>query len=116
MKDLNSKRLFWASFMTLIAAGIGFSVPGVGLLWAWRTDFGFTMTGLGGITGGGLVGFGITIIVLSFVADRIGYGPLMVLAFLLHVSSAVVTLAATPIFKAYGQDACYWCLYIGMFL
>src|SRR5262249_1682101 len=76
----------------------------------------FTMTALGGITGGGLVGFGITIIVLSFVADRIGYGPLMVLAFLLHVSSAAVTLAATPIYRAYGQDACYWCLYVGMFL
>src|SRR5262249_43934420 len=98
MKDLNAKRLFWASFFTLIAAGIGFSVRGVGLLSAWRDDFGFTMTALGGITGGGLVGFGITIILLSFIADRIGYGPLMVLAFLLHVSSALVTLAATPVY------------------
>jgi MFS family permease len=116
MKNLNDKRLFWASFLTLIAAGIGFSVRGVELLGAWRTEFGFTMTALGGITGGGLVGFGITIIVLSFVADRIGYGPLMVLAFLLHISSAAVTLAATPIYRAYGQDACWWCLYVGMFL
>jgi MFS family permease len=115
MKDLNAKRLFLASFLTLIASGIGFSVRAA-VLADWSKDFGFTSTELGQITGGGLVGFGITIIILSFVADRIGYGPLMVLAFLLHVSSAVVTLAATPISAAYGKEATYWCLYVGMFL
>ena len=48
----------------------------------------------------GLVGFGITIIALSFVADRVGYGPLIILAFLLHFSAAVVTLLATPVPRA----------------
>src|SRR5947209_19631086 len=94
-ESANNNRLFWASFLTLIAAGIGFSVRAA-ILGDWSKDFGFTQGELGAITGGGLVGFGITIIVLSFVADRIGYGPLMALAFLLHISSAVVTLAATP--------------------
>jgi MFS family permease len=32
------------------------------------------------------------------------------------VASAVVTLAATPVFEAMGKDACYQCLYWGMFL
>src|SRR5947209_3206359 len=105
----NHMRLFQASFMTLIAAGIGFSIRGA-ILGAWSQQFGFTQGELGGITGGGLVGFGITIIALSFVADRIGYGPLMVLAFILHVLSAVVTLAATPVFDAYGRQATYQCL------
>src|SRR6476620_5915532 len=96
----NEQMLFWASFLTLIAAGVGFSVRGA-ILGDWSRQFGFTQGELGAITGGGLVGFGITIIALSFVADRIGYGPLMFLAFLLHAASAVVTLAATPVFHAY---------------
>jgi MFS family permease len=107
--------LFWASFFTLIAAGIGFSVRGE-ILGDWGEKFGFTQSELGEITGGGLVGFGVTIIVLSFIADWIGYGKLMLLAFLLHASSAVVTFAATPAYATYGKDGAYWCLYIGMWL
>lgn len=112
---LNEKLLFWASFFTLIAAGIGFSVRGA-VLKDWGNQFGFTQAELGTITGGGLIGFGITIIVLSFFADWIGYGKLMLLAFLLHASSAVVTFAATPVYAAYGKEGAFWCLNIGMWL
>jgi MFS family permease len=112
MSNSNDKRLFWASFLTLIAAGVGFSVRGA-ILGDWGKQFGFTQSELGGITGFGFVGFGITIIAFSFVADRIGFGPLMVLAFLLHLSSAIVTLAATPVFGAAGKPGAYWCLSIG---
>src|SRR5438093_8266558 len=111
----NEKRLFWASFFTLIAAGIGFSIR-TGILGDWGAQFGFTQVELGRITGGGLTGFGITIIFFSFFADRVGYGPLMAIAFALHFLSAVVTLAATPVFHALGKDAAYQCLYWGMFL
>jgi MFS family permease len=107
--------LFIASFLTLIAAGIGFSVRG-GILGDWSRQFGFTQSELGTITGGGLVGFGVTIIFFSFLADRVGYRALMVIAFLFHLSSAVVTLLATPVFESAGKEATYWCLYIGMFL
>ena len=98
----NEKVLFWASFLTLIAAGIGFSVRGA-ILGEWGRQFGFTQSELGGITGFGLAGFGVTIIVLSFFADRVGYGPLMVLAFLLHFSSGVVTLGGTYVFQVQRQ-------------
>jgi MFS family permease len=111
----NEKMLFYASFLTLIAAGIGFSVRGF-ILGDWGRQFGFTQGELGTITGGGLVGFGITIIFFSFFADRIGYAPLMVIAFLLHVSSAVVTFAATPVYASYGKEGAFWCLNIGMWL
>lgn len=107
--------LFWASFFTLIAAGIGFSVRGE-ILDDWGAQFGFTQSELGTITGGGLVGFGVTIVFLSFFADWIGYGKLMLLAFLLHTSSAVVTFAAAPVYATYGKEGAYWCLYIGMWL
>jgi MFS family permease len=40
----------------------------------------------------------------------------MVFAFVMHLLSAILTLAAAPIYKAAGKDAAYWCLYVGMFL
>ncbi|HVK16479.1 MAG TPA: MFS transporter [Fimbriiglobus sp.] len=107
--------LFWASFLTLIAAGIGFSVRGV-ILKDWGQQFGFTQSELGTITGGGLIGFGLAIIFFSFFADRFGYGKLMLIAFVLHASSAVVTFAATPVYGMYGKDGAYMCLNIGMWL
>jgi MFS family permease len=112
---LNEKLLFWASFLTLIAAGIGFSVRGV-ILEDWGNQFGFTQSELGTITGGGLVGFGLAIIFFSFFADRFGYGKLMLVAFLLHASSAVVTFAATPVYGMYGKEGAFWCLNTGMWL
>jgi MFS family permease len=113
---LNDRILFWASFATLIAAGIGFSVRGVQLLKDWGNQFGFTQTELGPISGGGLVGFGLAIIFFSFFADRFGYGKLMLVAFLLHTSSAVVTFLATPVFGMYGKEGAFWCLNLGMWL
>ncbi|MBI3864599.1 MAG: MFS transporter [Planctomycetia bacterium] len=95
----NNRQLFLASFFTLIAAGMGFAVRGA-ILADWASDFGFTKQTLGDIAGAGLWGFPITIILCSLVADRVGYKPLMVLAFLLHVGSAVATYAATPVFNS----------------
>ncbi len=82
--------------MAILAAGVGFSVRG-GILGQWANEFGFTMTELGSITGGGLAGFGIIIILSSLIADRIGYGKLMIFALVMHFASAVLTLA-TPAF------------------
>jgi len=111
----NNKSLFFASFMTLIAAGIGFAIRG-GILDDWGEQYGFTKGELGGITGGGLTGFGIIIVLSSLIADKVGYKSLLVGAFLLHILSAVLTLAATPVFQAAGKEATYQCLYWGMFL
>ncbi len=111
----HQRAIFFASFMTLIAAGIGFAIRG-GILSDWGDQFGFSKTDLGQITGGGLTGFGVMIILCSLVADRVGYKALLMGAFLLHVLSAAVTFAATPIFNSMGRDATYSCLYWGMFL
>ncbi len=108
-------KIFWASFLTLIAAGIGFAVRG-DVLAEWSAQFGFTKTDLGEITGGGLTGMAFTIIGFSLFADRVGYKLLLLGAFLLHVLSAVVTLAATPVYESFGQTWTFRCLYIGMFM
>lgn len=111
----NAYRLLWAGFMAILAAGVGYSVRG-GILGQWATQFGFTMTELGTITGGGLTGFGIVIILSSLVADKIGYGKLMISAFLLHMLSAGLTLAAPMAFASGGKAAAFDCLFWGMFL
>jgi len=108
-------KIFWASFLTLIAAGMGFAVRS-DVLAEWSAAFGFTQTELGQITGGGLTGMAFTIIGFSLFADRIGYKAILIGAFLLHVGSAALTLAATPVFESSGKDATYSCLYWGMFM
>jgi MFS family permease len=112
MKNLNNMILFWASFFTLIAAGMGFSIRG-DILADWGRQFGFTQTELGQITGQGLAGFGVTIIFFSFFADTFGYGKLMVIAFLFHTASVVLTLAAPWAFEHYGKQHAYYCLFAG---
>ena len=46
----NAKRLLWAGFLAILAAGIGFGVRG-GILANWAADFGFTGAQLGAIGG-----------------------------------------------------------------
>ena len=108
-------RLLWAGFMAILAAGVGFSIR-AGILGQWAKEYGFTMTELGQITGGGLTGFGIIILLSSFIADAVGYGRLMGLAFVTHVVSAVLTLATGLAYQYGGKEAAYWCLFLGMFL
>jgi len=111
----NAHRLLYAGFMAILAAGVGYSVR-AGILGQWAEQFGFTMTELGQITGGGLTGFGIVIIVTSLLADKVGYGKVMALALLLHFLSAVITLAAPAAFESGGKSAAFQCLFWGMFI
>jgi MFS family permease len=110
----NNRQLFLASFFTLIAAGTLFGIRNT-ILEVWGTQFHFTKGDLGIITGFGLTGFGITIIACSLIADKIGYRPLMMLAFLLHTSSAVVMMLAAPANAAF-KDGAFWFLCVGNFL
>ena len=101
--------------LTLIAAGIGFAVR-AGLLDVWSKSYGFTMTELGQITGGGLLGFGLVILFTGLLIDVIGYKPLMLLALLCHIVSAVMLFFAEPVFQSYGKDSCYYLLFISAFV
>ena len=58
----NAKRLLWAGFLAILAAGIGFGVRG-GILSNWAADFGFTGAQLGAIGGAGFTGFCFGIII-----------------------------------------------------
>jgi len=96
----NASRLLWAGFTAILAAGVGFAIRG-GIFDNWGKEFGFTATQLGAIGGAGFTGFCFGIIGGGVIADKIGYGKLVIAAFLLHVLSAFVTFGATTPENAY---------------
>lgn len=94
---------------------MGFAIR-AGILGTWAEDFGFTMLELGKITGGGLIGFGVVVLIGGFLINLVGYKKLLIIAFLLHFVSAAMTLSADAVFAGGGKDAVYQILFWGMFL
>lgn len=109
---VNRQRLLWAGFMAILAAGLGAAIRG-SIFATWGTEFNFTGTELGLIGGAGFTGFCFGIIIGGIVADKIGYGKLVVAAFLFHVVSAIVTFMAT---KGQAHDTSYNFLFWGIFI
>ena len=108
----NAMRLLWAGFFAILAAGIGFGIRG-GILDNWGTQYGFSNEELGKIGGAGMTGFCFGIIFGGLIVDKLGYGKLVVAAFLLHVSSAVVTFFAD---EGMPKNEVFNYLFIGTFL
>ncbi|MGI8604829.1 MAG: MFS transporter [Verrucomicrobiales bacterium] len=108
----NANRLLWAGFMAILAAGIGFAIRG-GILDNWGREFGFTGGELGLIGGAGFTGFCFGIIIGGVIADKIGYGKLVVAAFLFHILSAFVTFAPHT---GMAKEMAYNLLFIGTFI
>jgi MFS family permease len=108
----NAYRLLWGGFMAILAAGIGFAIRG-GFLDNWRAEFGYTDTEIGNISGAGFTGFCFGIIIGGVICDKIGYGKLVIAAFLLHVLSAAVTFAPNP---SMDKDTVSMLLTVGSFI
>ena len=110
--EIHKKRLLWAGFVAILAAGVGFGIRG-GIFANWAADFGFSGAQLGAIGGAGFTGFCFGIMIGGVVVDKIGYGKLVMAAFLFHIISAFITFGATQ-----GQDAdtAYQFLFWGMFV
>ena len=108
----NANRLLWAGFTAILAAGVGFAIRnGIGA--AWAKEFGFSNLQNGLIGGAGFSGFCFGIIIGGIIVDKIGYGKLIIAAFLMHVVSAVVTLLPTA---AMGQETGFMLLFTGTFI
>ncbi len=109
----NASRLLWAGFTAILAAGVGFGVRG-GLFPVWEEAFNLNGAQLGAISlGAGFISFCFGIIIGGVIVDKIGYGKLVIAAFLLHVLSAFVTFAAKP---GMSSETAYLFLYWGTFL
>ncbi len=102
---MHVSRLFIACIISLVATSFGFIVRAI-LLNEWGVLFNLTETQKGAIQGAGLFPFALSIILFSLIIDRVGYGRLMVVAWVLHVVSAVMTMTASS----------YTYLYLGTFL
>jgi MFS family permease len=108
----NAKRLLFAGFMAILVAGVGFAIRGA-ILADWAHLYGFTGSQLGMITGAGLTGFCFGVFIAGLVADKIGYGPLVLAAFAFHILSAIVTLIVPA---SASQAVAYQYLYWGSFI
>lgn len=104
--DENSKKsLFRACFFALMATSFGFMLRAM-LITEWGDEFNLTRTQMGQIMGVGLWPFAVSIILFSLIIDKIGYGWSMAIAFVLHISSLIITLLAGS----------FWMLYLGTFI
>src|SRR5262245_24884670 len=108
----NAFRLLWAGFLTILAAGVGFAIRG-GILDNWGSEYGFSAEELGRISGGGFTGFCFGIIIGGIIADKVGYGKLVIAAFALHIVSALVTFGAG---EGMAKPTVYAYLFWGSFL
>ncbi len=108
----NAYRLLWAGFMAIFAAGVGFAIRG-GIFDNWQQLFGFSSGQTGLINGAGFTSFCFGIIIGGMVVDKIGYAKLVIAAFLLHVLSAVIALAAS---EGMSNETAFNLLFIGTFL
>ena len=94
-QKINSKWLFKASFIALIATSFAF-VTRFAVLADWGRQFNLSSTQMGEIGGAGVWPFAISIILFSLVIDKIGYGTAMVFAFVCHITYGLMAVFWAP--------------------
>jgi len=108
----NAKRLLFAGFMAILAAGVGFGIRG-GIFNDWVQAFNFTGLEIGLINGAGFTGFCFGIIIGGVIVDKVGYGKLVAAAFVFHVVSALIAFGAMP---GMATKTAFVYLWLGTFL
>lgn len=103
--EFNRSKLMLASFLTLVAAGVGFATRAA-CAGIWERELGLNGVQFGVIMGYGFLGFGVVIFAGGLIVETLGYKKVLILAFVLHLISAVMLLAAPGLFKGwYAADA-----------
>ena len=101
ISEHDKRFIFWASFLSLMAAGVGFAYR-VMVLGTWGEEFNLTGAQVGNIFGASLWPIAVTMILFSLVVDKIGHKISMYCAFVLQAASAFLT------FKANSPETLYW--------
>ena len=97
----NRKTLLIASFLTLVAAGMGFATRGAaGPAWA---AMGIDSGNFGMIMGYGFLGFGFVIFFGGIIVEFLGYKKLLLLSVILHFISAIMILAAPSMYDGWVE-------------
>ncbi|MFC5049893.1 MFS transporter [Rubritalea spongiae] len=105
LSDAQKKQLFWACFLSLMAAGVGFAYR-VMVLGDWGTEFNLTGGEMGRIFGASLWPIAVMMILFSLVVDFVGYKRSMYLAFFFQATSAVLTCLAKSPTELYWAALC----------
>ena len=92
-------RLMFASFLTLVASGVGFATR-ASMAGTWESTFNIGAESFGQIMGAGFLGFGIMIFFGGIITEKLGYKTVLTIAFLLHLLSAVALFGARPLFES----------------
>lgn len=79
----------WASFLTLVASGMGFAVR-TAMGGIWGAQFNIDPQQFGAIMGAGFLGFGMMIFFGGILVEKFGYKKLLMAAFLLHFISGLM--------------------------
>lgn len=94
LSDSDKFKIFWASFLALTAAGVGFVLRSLGGNTFWGAHFEISDAQVGQLFGAGLWPIAITMILFSLIVDKIGYKLSMFCAFALQALGAVLTIFA----------------------
>ena len=95
-------KLMIASFLTLVAAGMGFAARGAaGPAWA---EMGIGPGDFGGIMGAGFLGFGFVILAGGVLVEMFGYKKLLILAIALHFVSAAMLFVAPGMYEGWVES------------
>lgn len=104
VNSVNRTRLMWASFLTLVASGMGFAARGA-MSGIWESQFNIGGQEFGTIMGAGFLGFGIVIFFGGIITEKLGFKTVLVVAFFLHLVSAAMLFAARPVYEHFQTTA-----------
>lgn len=105
LSEREKRLLFWASFLSLAAAGFGFSFR-VAMGGDYGAELELTNHEVGMVFGASLWPIAITMIGFSLVVDRTGYRMPMYAAFALQVASGIGTFMANSYGALYAFALC----------
>ncbi|MFG0263421.1 MAG: MFS transporter [Novipirellula sp. JB048] len=94
----------FASFLTLVASGIGFATR-TAAGGPWEREFNLGGGDFGAILGAGFLGFGLMIFFGGILVEKFGYKKLLMLAFVMHLVSAALLFAANPLFEGWRESS-----------
>lgn len=111
-EDRKNKLIFWGCFVALITTAFGF-ISRMFLLTEWGVQFGLDAAQVGRLAGIGIWPFAISIIGFSLFIDKIGYKASMIIAFIGHMTWAVMGVTAYFVGKGGNNELAFQLLYWG---
>jgi MFS family permease len=102
-RRINRSTLMLASFLTLVACGMAFVTRG-SMGGIWEREFNIGSQDFGSILGAAFFGFGLVIFFGGLVTEKLGYKPVLIIAFLLHLASTVMVYLARPLYHSLAAN------------